>query len=614
MCGIVGYVGKGEATPVIVEGLHRLEYRGYDSAGLAVVHRGRLQVTKTAGRVQDLRDKLDVKQTKATIGIGHTRWATHGEPNDVNAHPHTDAHHRVAVVHNGIIENAEALRAQLTAEGVKFVTDTDTEALAHMVAAELAANEDLDLEAAVIAILHRVEGTYGLVFLDTKNPDQLVVARNGSPIVLGLGESEMFVASDVAALVRYTRQVIYLEDGEVATLKATDYHTTSLSGSAGGGDSHRVPTTVDADADDYELGAYSDYMRKEIHEQPDAIRRAVMGRCDERFATAKLGGVNLDARQLRNIKRVKFLGCGSAYYAGQMGANLIEELARIPADAEPASEFRYRSPVVDPDTLYVAVSQSGETSDTLMAVQELKRKGGQVMGAVNVVGSAIGRECGHGIFLHAGPEVAVASTKALTNMSVNFALLALLLGRVRDLSAANGARIVNGLRGLPSQASAILSSEEEIAAIAHRYAGASHMFFIGRVRGWPVAREGAQKLKEISYVHAEAYQAGELKHGPLALIQPDMPSVVIIPSDDLIAKNISTIEQIKARSGPVIALTSADIPEGLADATIRVPRAEPELEPILFNIPLQILAYHAAAKLGRDIDKPRNLAKSVTVE
>jgi glucosamine--fructose-6-phosphate aminotransferase (isomerizing) len=483
-----------------------------------------------------------------------------------------------------------------------------------MVAAELAANEDLDLEAAVIATLHRVEGTYGLVFLDTKNPDQLVVARNGSPIVLGLGESEMFVASDVAALVRYTRQVIYLEDGEVATLKATDYHTTSLSGSAGGGDSHRVPTTVDADADDYELGAYSDYMRKEIHEQPDAIRRAVMGRCDERFATAKLGGVNLDARQLRNIKRVKFLGCGSAYYAGQMGANLIEELARIPADAEPASEFRYRSPVVDPDTLYVAVSQSGETSDTLMAVQELKRKGGQVMGAVNVVGSAIGRECGHGIFLHAGPEVAVASTKALTNMSVNFALLALLLGRVRDLSAANGARVVNGLRGLPSQVSAILSSEEEIAAIAHRYAGASHMFFIGRVRGWPVAREGAQKLKEISYVHAEAYQAGELKHGPLALIQPDMPSVVIIPSDDLIAKNISTIEQIKARSGPVIALTSADIPEGLADATIRVPRAEPELEPILFNIPLQILAYHAAAKLGRDIDKPRNLAKSVTVE
>ena len=612
MCGIVGYIGKRDATPVLVEGLHRLEYRGYDSAGLAVVHRGRLQVTKTAGRVQDLRDKLDAKQTKATIGIGHTRWATHGEPNDVNAHPHTDAQHRIAVVHNGIIENAETLRAQLTAKGVRFVTDTDTEALAHMVAAELGEDDDATLEEAVIRTLRSVEGTYGLVFLDMKHPDQLVVARNGSPIVLGLGESEMFVASDVAALVRYTRQVIYREDGEVATIMATAYHTRSLTGSVD--NRIKTPTTVDADADDYELGAYSDYMRKEIHEQPEAMRRAVMGRLDERFATAKLGGVNLDARELRNIKRVKFLGCGSAYYAGQMGANLIEELARIPAHAEPASEFRYRSPVVDPDTLYVAVSQSGETSDTLMAVQELKRKGGQVMGAVNVVGSAIGRECGHGIFLHAGPEVAVASTKALTNMAVNFALLALLLGRVRDLSAAHGARIVSGLRGLPSQVESILAAEQEIAAIAARYAEANHMFFIGRTRGWPVAREGAQKLKEISYVHAEAYQAGELKHGPLALIRPEMPSVVIIPSDDLIAKNISTVEQIKARSGPVIALTSADIPDGLADATIRVPRAEPELEPILFNIPLQILAYHAAAKLGRDIDKPRNLAKSVTVE
>ena len=613
MCGIVGYVGKRDATPVLVEGLHRLEYRGYDSAGLAVIHRGRLQLTKTAGRVQDLRDKLDAKQTKATIGIGHTRWATHGEPNDTNAHPHTDTSHRVAVVHNGIIENAEALRAQLAADGVTFVTETDTECLVHMVARELEASDDATLEEAVTATLRKVEGTYGLVFLDTKNPDQLVVARNGSPIVLGLGESEMFVASDVAALVRYTRQVIYLEDGEVATIKATDYHTTTLTG--GSADhSHKTPTVVDAEADDYELGAFSDYMRKEIHEQPDAIRRAVMGRLDERFATAKLGGVNLDARELRNIKRVKFLGCGSAYYAGQMGAALVEELARIPADAEPASEFRYRSPVVDPDTLYVAVSQSGETSDTLMAVQELKRKGGQVMGAVNVVGSAIGRECGHGIFLHAGPEVAVASTKALTNMAVNFALLALLLGRVRDLSAANGARMVNGLRALPSQVTGILNAEEEIAAIAHRFAEADHMFFIGRVRGWPVAREGAQKLKEISYVHAEAYQAGELKHGPLALIQPEMPSVVIIPSDDLVAKNISTIEQIKARGGPVIAVASADIPVAFADATIRVPRAEPELEPILFNIPLQLLAYHAAAKLGRDIDKPRNLAKSVTVE
>ena len=612
MCGIVGYVGKRDATPVLIEGLHRLEYRGYDSAGLAVMHRGRLRVTKTAGRVQDLRDKLSGQTAKSTIGIGHTRWATHGEPNETNAHPHTDTAARVAIVHNGIIENAEQLRDQLQASGVRLVTDTDTEALAHMIAAELAEREDVTLEDAVIRTLHRVEGAYGLVVLDIKNPDQLVVARNGSPIVLGLGENEMFVASDVSALVRYTRQVIYLEDGEIATITASAYHTKTLTGTDNS--DNKTPTTVDADADDYELGEYSDYMRKEIHEQPDALRRALRGRLDDRFATARLGGISLDARQLRNIKNVKFLGCGSAYYAGQMGAALVEELARIPADAEPASEFRYRSPVVDPDTLYVAVSQSGETIDTLMAVQELKRKGGQVIGAVNVVGSAIGRECGHGIFLHAGPEVAVASTKALTNMAVNFALLALLLGRVRDMSAANGQRVVNGLRNLPEQVNRILNAEDDIATIAHQYAAADHMFFIGRVRGWPVAREGAQKLKEISYVHAEAYQAGELKHGPLALIAREMPSVVIIPSDDLVAKNLSTIEQIKARGGPVIALTSTDIPEGLADATIRVPRAEPELEPILLNVPLQILAYHAAAKLGRDIDKPRNLAKSVTVE
>ncbi len=612
MCGIVGYVGKRDATPVLIEGLHRLEYRGYDSAGLAVMHRGRLRVTKTAGRVQDLRDKLSGQTAKSTIGIGHTRWATHGEPNETNAHPHTDTAARVAIVHNGIIENAEQLRDQLQASGVRLVTDTDTEALAHMIAAELAEREDVTLEDAVIRTLHRVEGAYGLVVLDIKNPDQLVVARNGSPIVLGLGENEMFVASDVSALVRYTRQVIYLEDGEIATITASAYHTKTLTGTDNS--DNKTPTTVDADAGDYELGEYSDYMRKEIHEQPDALRRALRGRLDDRFATARLGGINLDARQLRNIKNVKFLGCGSAYYAGQMGAALVEELARIPADAEPASEFRYRSPVVDPDTLYVAVSQSGETIDTLMAVQELKRKGGQVIGAVNVVGSAIGRECGHGIFLHAGPEVAVASTKALTNMAVNFALLALLLGRVRDMSAANGQRVVNGLRNLPELVNRMLNAEDDIATIAHQYAAADHMFFIGRVRGWPVAREGAQKLKEISYVHAEAYQAGELKHGPLALIAREMPSVVIIPSDDLVAKNLSTIEQIKARGGPVIALTSTDIPEGLADATIRVPRAEPELEPILLNVPLQILAYHAAAKLGRDIDKPRNLAKSVTVE
>jgi glucosamine--fructose-6-phosphate aminotransferase (isomerizing) len=608
----VGYIGRRDAVPVLLEGLRSLEYRGYDSAGLAVIYRNKLQVTKTAGRVQDLRDKVS-ERTKATIGIGHTRWATHGEPNEVNAHPHTDTEGRIAVVHNGIIENAEHLRDALVARGVKLVSETDTEALAHMIAAE-AANE-VSLEDAVARVLRRVEGTYGLVVLDIKHPNELVVARNGSPIVLGIGEAEMFVASDVAALVRYTKQVVYLDDAEVVTVQADGYRTSALDERDRRGPGGReTPTMVEAEAGDYELGPYEDFMRKEIHEQPEALRRALRGRLDERFSTAKLGGINLDPRQLRSIRQVKFLGCGSAYYAGQMGAVLTEELARIPSDAEPASEFRYRNPVVDPDTLYVAVSQSGETLDTLMAVQELLRKGGQVIGAVNVVGSAIGRECGSGVFLHAGPEIAVASTKALTNMAASFAMLALLLGRVRDLSSASGQRIVAGLRALPGQIEQILASEEQIADTARRFAAAEHMFFIGRVRGWPVAREGAQKLKEVSYVHAEAYQAAELKHGPLALINQSMPSVVIVPADDLQSKNISTIEQIKARGGPVIAVTSADLPASLADAVIRVPHGEPELEPMLLNVPLQLLAYHIAAKLGRDIDKPRNLAKSVTVE
>jgi glucosamine--fructose-6-phosphate aminotransferase (isomerizing) len=610
VCGIVGYIGRRDAIPVLLEGLRSLEYRGYDSAGLAVIRRNRLHITKTAGRVADLRDRVD-GSARGTVGIGHTRWATHGEPNDVNAHPHTDAAGRIAVVHNGIIENAEQLRDALADRGVKLVSDTDTEALAHMIAAE--AEAAASLEEAVRRTLLRVEGTYGLVVLDVRRPDELVVARNGSPIVLGIGESEMFVASDVAALVRYTKQVVYLEDAELATVRAADFRTAPLDESGRHAAGGRIPTTVEAEAEDYELGPYQDFMRKEIHEQPEALRRALRGRLDDRFATARLGGINLDARQLRSIRQVKFLGCGSAYYAGQMGAVLVEELARIPSDAEPASEFRYRNPVVDPDALYVAVSQSGETIDTLMAVQELKRKGGQVIGAVNVVGSAIGRECGSGVFLHAGPEIAVASTKALTNMAASFAMLALLLGRVRDLSAAAGQRIVAGLRALPGQIEEILADEAHVAGVARRFAAAEHMFFIGRVRGWPVAREGAQKLKEVSYVHAEAYQAAELKHGPLALINSAMPSVVIVPADELLPKNVSTIEQIRARGGPVIAVTSAAQPLA-ADAVIRIPRAEPELEPLLLNIPLQLLAYHIAAALGRDIDKPRNLAKSVTVE
>ncbi|MEJ2887236.1 glutamine--fructose-6-phosphate transaminase (isomerizing) [Actinomycetospora aeridis] len=603
MCGIVGYVGPRPATKILVDGLARLEYRGYDSAGLAVAHRKALRTTRSVGRVDDLRAALGDDESPGRTGIAHTRWATHGEPSERNAHPHTDAAGRIAVVHNGILENADELRAKLVAEGVTLKSDTDTEVLPHLVARALDGGSS-SLEEAVRETLRVVEGTYGLVVLDARNPDELVVARNGSPIVLGLGDGEMFVASDVAALVRHTRQVVFLADGELATLTATGYE----------GSRFGPPTTVEVDDADYELDGHADFLSKEIHEQPAALRRVLAGRLDTRFATARLDGLRLDPRELRGIRRVTFLGCGSALYAGQIGAGLVEELARVPADAEQASEFRYRNPLVDPETLYVAVSQSGETIDTLAAVEELQRKGGRVVGVVNVIGSAIARQCGAGMFLHAGPEVSVASTKAFSSMATSFTLLALLLGRVRDLSAAHGTRLVEGLRRLPDAVETALQSSDEVAEVARRYADARSMFYLGRVRGAAVAREGAQKLKEISYVHAEAYAAAELKHGPLALVDAQMPCVVVVPDDELLAKNISTIEQIRARGGPVIAVTNAQLPDGLADAVLRVPRLEPELDPILLGVPLQLLAYHCAAVLGRDIDKPRNLAKSVTVE
>jgi glutamine---fructose-6-phosphate transaminase (isomerizing) len=428
--------------------------------------------------------------------------------------------------------------------------------------------------------------------------------------VIGIGEKEMFVASDLSALVRYTRQIVHLDDGELATVRADGFHTSTQ-------DARRTdkrPLVVDWEPGQYDTGAHDHFMQKEIHEQPAAVRRALSGRLDARFHTAHLGGLNLDAREAREFKRVKILGCGSAYYAGQIGAQLIEELARIPAHAEPASEFRYRNPVVEADTLYVAVSQSGETYDTLAAVQELKRKGGRVLGVVNAVGSAIARECDGGVYLHAGPEVSVASTKAFTSTSVVLALLALHLGRIHDLSPADGRRIAEGLRALPDQLAEILAQEERIAALARDFARYPGMFFIGRVRGFPVAREGAQKLKEISYLHAEAYPASELKHGPLALVSPELPTVAIVPDDELIDKNLSTLGEIKARHGRVLAVMHRTPDAKLADDVIVVPKNEPELDPILLTIPLQVLAYHAAVKLGHDVDKPRNLAKSVTVE
>ncbi|HET6858971.1 MAG TPA: glutamine--fructose-6-phosphate transaminase (isomerizing) [Streptomyces sp.] len=605
MCGIVGYIGKRDVAPLLLEGLQRLEYRGYDSAGIVITSPKAtgLRMVKAKGRVRELEARVP-KRFAGTTGIAHTRWATHGVPSDENAHPHLDTEGKVAVVHNGIIDNATELRAKLIADGIEFLSETDTEVLVHLVAR----SEAETLEEKVREALRHVEGTYGLAVMHADFSDRIVVARNGSPVVLGIGEKEMFVASDIAALVSHTRQIVTLEDGEMATLKADDFRTYTTEGSR----TTATPTTVEWEAESYDMGGHDTYMHKEISEQAEAVDRVLRGRIDDRFSTVHLGGLNLDAREARGIRRVKILGCGTSYHAGMIGAQLIEELARIPADAEPASEFRYRNPVVDPDTLYVAVSQSGETYDVLAAVQELKRKGARVLGVVNVVGSAIAREADGGMYVHAGPEVCVVSTKCFTNTVVAFALLSLHLGRIRDLSVADGKRLIAGLRKLPGQISEILEGEAEIKKLAEEYAGAQSMMFIGRVRGYPVALEASLKLKEISYIHAEAYPASELKHGPLALIEPALPTVAIVPDDDLLEKNRAALEEIKARSGRILAVAHRE--QEKADHTIVVPKNETELDPILLGIPLQLFAYHTALAMGRDIDKPRNLAKSVTVE
>jgi glucosamine--fructose-6-phosphate aminotransferase (isomerizing) len=606
MCGIVGYIGNQNAAPILIEGLSRLEYRGYDSAGIAILGTRGTQVYRRVGRVRDLEASLP-RRLAGKIGIGHTRWATHGPATEENAHPQSSEDGRISVVHNGIIDNAASLRERLDAKGVKFTSETDTEVIAHLIAR----SEAPTLEAAVLDVLSRITGTYAIAVLDAKHPDRLVVARNGSPLILGVGDREMFVASDLSALVRHTTSVVHLDDGELATVTASEFRTFSKEQE----NTEKIPTTVELDLEDVGLAGYRHYMRKEILEQPSTVERMIRGRLDDRFGTARLDGLNLGPRELRSFRRVKILGCGSAFYVGQMGAAMIEELARIPADAEPASEFRYRNPIVEPDTLYVAVSQSGETADTAFAVQEVKRKGGQIVGLVNVVGSTIARECDGGVYLHAGPEVAVASTKALTHMGIGFALLALSLARVRDLSIADGQRIIAGLRKVPAQIEQILVDEEHIAEVARGLAGAESLFFIGRVRGFPVAREGAQKFKEISYRHAEAYQTSELKHGPLALICEDLPTVAILPADELTDRNIAAMQQIVARKGPLVAVTHPGVDTGeLEVPRIEVPKNERELDPILLTVPLQLMAYHAALALGHDIDKPRNLAKSVTVE
>ena len=607
MCGIVGYVGGKHAMPILMEGLSRLEYRGYDSAGIALQRRNRFDLFKKQGRLDALRAALP-KRSAATCGIGHTRWATHGAPSDLNAHPHIDSSGTVCVVHNGIVENAAGLRDFLTERGHTFVSETDSEILAALVAEEFKA--DQDLTAAVRRSLSRVAGTYGIVVLHADVPGTLVAGRNGSPVAIGVGDNEMFVASDMAAIAPYTRQAVYLEDGEIATLSAKHHEIQNLQAVV----TNRPTATLDIDTTLASKGAHEHFTLKEIYEQPDAIQRTLRGRIDERFKTAHFGGLNLEPRELMAFKRIKILGCGSAYIAGTIGASMLERLARIPTDAESAAEFRYRNPIIDPETLYLAVSQSGETFDTLTAVQEIQRKGGTILGVVNVVGSSIARQCGAGVYLHAGPEIAVVSTKTFACTLTAFALLALYIGRMRDVSPAEGARVIDALNNLPAQIRALLGREAEYKDIAAKYAQYQRAYFVGRCEGFGLAQEGALKLKEISYIHAEAYPASELKHGPLALIDPATPTFAILPDDDLLTKNLSTIAEIKTRQGPVVAIGQADTLDTEVDDYIRVPKSHPLIDPILLLIPLQFIAYFAALARDCDVDQPRNLAKSVTVE
>src|SRR6266516_2779794 len=608
MCGIIGYVGKREAAPILVEGLHRLEYRGYDSAGVAVQNGAGVVVTKLAGRVAALGELLGREPVHGTSGIAHTRWATHGAPTTRNAHPHTDCSGTVALVHNGIIENADALRAMLERGGHRFTTDTDTETLAHLI--EEAVGQTL--EARVIAALGLVEGTYGLAVVSATEPGKIVVARQGSPVLLGIGDDELFVASDASAVLEHTRSVVYLNDGDIAVLTPAGYHVFDR-------ESHVQLREVDAIAWNLgaiELGGYPHFMLKEIMEQPETVRATVRGRLLFDQGTARLNGLNLPLGACAEIRRIVIVACGTSWHSGLVGRCVIEDLTGLPVQVEYASEYRYRRQLGLPGTLTIAISQSGETADTLEAMRAARAAGSRVLGLVNVVGSTIARESEGGIYLHAGPEIGVASTKAFTSQIVALVLLGLYLGRQRGLEQEQGQEIVCRLAQLPQLVARTLELDAQVQAIAQRFSARSNFLYLGRGVNFPVALEGALKLKEISYIHAEGYPAAEMKHGPIALIDENMPVVFVAPRDEVYQKVVSNMQEVKARGGRIIAITTEGNGDliALADHQLRVPATAPLLSPILTTIPLQLLAYHIAVLRGCDVDRPRNLAKSVTVE
>jgi glucosamine--fructose-6-phosphate aminotransferase (isomerizing) len=610
MCGIVGYTGRRQAAAVVLEGLKRLEYRGYDSAGLAVVNDGRLEVHKTPGKIAVLEKELGAHLPPGTTAIAHTRWATHGAPNAVNAHPHTDCGGTLALAHNGIIENAGALRVALTTRGHRFRSETDTEVLAHLI--EELHGAGSSLEDAVVAALAQVEGTYGIAVVSTRQPDTIVAARKGSPLLVAIGEGEHFVASDASAVLAHTRSVVYLDDGEIAVVRPDDYRILDLAAV----EKEKAVTRVDWDLATIERGGYAHFMLKEIMEQPESVNNTLRGRLLEEEGTARLGGLNMTDEELQKINRVILTACGTSWHAALIGEYMIEELARLPVEVEYASEFRYRNPIVDERTLVVGISQSGETADTLAALREAKRRGARTLGIVNVVGSTIAREVDGGIYLHAGPEIGVASTKAFTSQIAALALLTLKLGRLRSLSILQGREVVRALLRLPGQITRVLARAPEAERLAARFGDVRNFLYLGRGYNFPVALEGALKLKEISYIHAEGYPAAEMKHGPIALIDDSMPVVFIAPQDAVYQKVLSNVEEVKARRGRVIAVvTEGDTGVSrLADASIEIPETLDLLTPILSVLPLQLLAYYIAVQRGLDVDQPRHLAKSVTVE
>lgn len=608
MCGIVGYTGRREATPILLEGLRRLEYRGYDSAGLATVSGNVLHVRKKAGRLSELTRLVSEKPAPGTVGVSHTRWATHGGATDINAHPHLGGNNLVAVVHNGVIENYATLKAQLEAEGFVFRSQTDTEVIAHLIAHYYQG----DLLEAVRKALLRLKGTYGLAIISPRHPSTLIGARFGSPLVLGLGEEEMFLASDPNALVGYTQRAVYLNDGQLCVLTPESWEIL---------DRDRVPVeasiqAIDWEVEDVDLQGFEHYMLKEIFEQPEALENALRGRLDDTDATAHFGGLNLSPRRLRQVDRIIITGCGTSYHAGLVGEYLFEELSRIPVEVEYASEFRYRNAPIERNTILIAITQSGETADTLAALREAKRKGVPTLSICNVVGSSIAREADGGVYLRAGPEIGVASTKAFTSQVLVLTLLALYFGRMRHLSAAQGSRIIGEVRRLPELVRQALDCHDVVRHIAAKYYQVHNFLYLGRQYLYPIALEGALKMKEISYIHAEGYPAAEMKHGPIALVDENTPSVFLVPRGAVFDKVMSNMEEIRARGGPIIAVTTQGCEEAAsrADDVIAIPDAPDYLQPILAVIPLQLLAYHVAVLRGCDVDKPRNLAKSVTVE